>query len=60
MTNTYVHPRVVCSDVVEVPLYFVLLLIQILERVYCLLKTIVASGECQVKDVRDEVGRLGT
>jgi hypothetical protein len=60
MTSTYTHPSVVRGDVVEVPLYFILLLAQIIERKYCLLKAIMAGGERQVKNVRDEIGRLGT
>lgn len=57
--NTYAHPGAVCGDVVEVSSYLVVLLAQILEGMDCLLETVVAGGEGQVKDIRNEIGRWG-
>jgi hypothetical protein len=63
MTNstvkTYAHPGVVCGDVVEVSLYLIMLLAQIFKCLDCLLETIVAGGEGQVENIRDEIGWWG-
>lgn len=60
MVNAYAHPGVVCGHVVEMSSYLVMLLAKIFKRPYCLLKAIVAHGECQVKDIGNEIGRWGT
>jgi len=60
VVNTYAHPGVVCGDVVEMSSYLIMLLAQILKCLYCLLETVVTSGEGQVKDFRNEIGRWGT
>jgi hypothetical protein len=57
--NTYAHPGAVRGDVVKVSSYLVMLLAQILEGMDCLLETVVAGGEGQVKDIRNEIGRWG-
>ncbi len=60
MVNTYAHPSVVCSDVVEVSSYLIMLLAEIFKCLYCLLETVMASGEGQIKDIRNKIGRWGT
>lgn len=57
--NTYAHPGAVRGDVVKVSSYFIMLLAQILKCMDCLLETVVAGGERQVKDIRDEIGWWG-
>lgn len=57
--NTYAHPGAVCGDVVEVPPYLIVLLAQILKCMDCLLEAVVAGGEGQVKDIRNEIGWWG-
>jgi len=58
--NTYAHPGVVCSHVVEMSSYLIMLLAKIFKCPYCLLEAIVADGEGQVKDIGNEIGRWGT
>jgi hypothetical protein len=43
--STYTHPGIVRSDVIEVPSHLVLLLVQIIKRLYCLLEAIMACSE---------------
>ena len=56
MVRTYAHPGIVCGDVVEVSSYLIMFLAQIFKCLNCLLETIVAGGEGQVENIRDEIG----
>jgi hypothetical protein len=58
--NTYTHPGVVCSHVVEMSSYLIMLLAKIFKCPYCLLEAVVAKGEGQVKDIGNKIGWWGT